>query len=588
MEFIKGMDISTLPEMLDKGFVYRDEDGTPIDPFVLIKKNGVNSVRLRIWNEPENLPESGGYCNLSDTIRMARKIKENGMSFFLDFHYSDWWADPGQQRKPKAWEGLPFQKLVEAVHDYTYTVLKTLEKEEVYPEYVQIGNEIRSGMLFPEGEVRNFPQLAQLINAGIQAVRELDAEHEEGRSMMESLSEEQFPYPEMPVTTGAGNGKGIRKNIPRVKLVIHLDQGGRYQYFENWFDKAIANGVTDFDIIALSYYPFWHGTFAEFRDCMERVIERYHRPVMAAETAHAWRLAEGGFVTEQQVRISGFPASPEGQRRVVELVMNIVASLKNGMGLGVYYWEPLDIPRPGGNGWSASMGIMTADARPTVAMSAFRFVPDARKNRLPVKVLSVIPKEEVSTIKPDFRLRSDAANECIEKNSPRTETKNGNSGQGSSDFGKWLVTEDNWTMLTDSGMGKRCALGEDRSCSSHTLAELLQELKLPKKVRILTFDGKTEIRDAAWTNAELCESGTENTVVCRNWIGTSLQAPFVLTLTGTRAELCKAPERKPTPKENFRFTIPCRWRNAGLRRRTIFRQEAFRPDWMDGIWKHRM
>ena len=130
MDFIKGMDISFLPELKELEAEFYDAEGNKKEVWELLKENGVNSIRLRIWNEPEKVTESGGYCSLEQTIAMAKQIKQYGMSFFLDFHYSDWWADPGKQVKPKAWEKLGFNELVQAVYDYTREVLLKMRKKE--------------------------------------------------------------------------------------------------------------------------------------------------------------------------------------------------------------------------------------------------------------------------------------------------------------------------------------------------------------------------------------------------------------------------------------------------------------------------
>ena len=306
MDYIKGMDISHVPMSIDEGMVIKDFDGTPIDALDLAEKYGVNSIRLRIWNEPSNVPESGGYCDFEQTLEFAQKIKAHDMSFMLDFHYSDYWADPGQQNKPEAWKNLPFDKLVQAVHDYTYTTIKDLQAGGAGPDIVQIGNEIRSGLLFPDGEVPNYEQMVRLVNAGIQGAKK------------------------------ARDAAGL----PLV--MIHLDQGGRYLYIKEWFDQAFAYGLDDFDLMGLSYYPFWHGTFTDLKNSMEHLVERYKKPIMVVEAAYAWRVTETNpFINESQVRISGLPATPENQRKVLELVMTINASLPNNMGLGVYYWEPL-------------------------------------------------------------------------------------------------------------------------------------------------------------------------------------------------------------------------------------------------------
>jgi arabinogalactan endo-1,4-beta-galactosidase len=351
MNFIKGMDISFLTELLERGACFHDKEGNRREIFELLKENGVNSIRLRIWNEPENVPESKGYCSLKHTIAMAKKIKENDMSFFLDFHYSDFWADPGKQEKPKAFKELDKEELIQAVYEYTKQVLNTLKEEGVLPDLVQIGNEIRSGMLFPDGEVPDYYGLVQLVNAGIRAVREF-----------------------------AG-----------VQVVIHLDQGGRYHYLRDWFDAAISQGLDEFDIMGLSYYPFWHGTFAELKESMVQLVKRYQKPIIIAETAHAWRKTKDGFIGEQQEKIAGFPATPEGQRKVLELVMSITASLEEDMGLGIYYWEPVVIPEEGIPGWSSNMGIFDEEAKALPALECFRFTKSKEEIINPVKIYKPEP-----------------------------------------------------------------------------------------------------------------------------------------------------------------------------------------------------
>lgn len=361
MDFLKGMDISFLQEMLEKGAKFRDKQGKEREVFQLLKENGVNSIRLRIWNEPENVPESKGYCSLNRTIEMAKLIKQNGMSFFLDFHYSDWWADPGKQTKPKAWVNLNFSELTQAVYDYTKDVLLRMEQEEVFPDFVQIGNEIRSGMLFPDGEVPNYSQLVTLVNAGIKAVKETGQVH-------------------------------------NTKVVIHLDQGGRYFYLRDWFDNALEAGLDDFDIIGVSYYPFWHGTFSEFKESLTNLVKRYQKPIIVAETAHAWRRSDDGFIGEQQERIAGFPATPKAQKEVIDLVMNITASLEENMGLGIYYWEPVVVPMEGMGGWCSNMGVFNEEGIALPALESFQFTPSMAVNKVakiyyPEQIIGVAGEE---------------------------------------------------------------------------------------------------------------------------------------------------------------------------------------------------
>ena len=306
LDYYKGMDISFLQEYMEKGMKTYDLDGTPTDPLKLAKKHGVNAMRLRIWHTPENVPESGGYCSLERTIAMAKKIKQEGFDFLLDFHYSDWWADPGKQRKPMAWENLHGTELEEAVYTYTKKVLCALKEADAMPDMVQIGNEIRSGLLFPDGELPDYASMVRLVNAGIRAAREIG-----GKELL---------------------------------IMIHLDQGGRYFYLKDWFDRAFEAGLSDFDVIGLSYYPFWHGTFNDLKETTKKLIQDFKKPIILAETAHAWRKSKNGFIDEAQEKIAGFAASPLGQRMVLDMDNTIMASLSDKMGRGIYYWEPLCIP----------------------------------------------------------------------------------------------------------------------------------------------------------------------------------------------------------------------------------------------------
>jgi arabinogalactan endo-1,4-beta-galactosidase len=338
-EFIKGADISSLPQMLREGKTYRDFSGNLQEPLKLLKQNGVNSIRLRLWNNPQNVPESGGHCGLTEVTALARQVKQAGFSFLLDFHYSDWWADPAQQNKPRDWADLPPEELENAVYDFTCHALKTLKAAGACPDMVQVGNEIRSGMLFPDGAVSNWPELARLLNSGIRAVREICG--------------------------------------PQTKVMLHLDQGGRYYYFEEWFDAALQHGVTDFDCIGLSYYPFWHGSFADFRGTLDFLAKKYQKPMIVAETAHAWRIGTNGMFSAAQEEAAGFPATPQGQRQVLELIMNLTAAAPNGLGRGIYYWEPMMMPNAHG-GWGEDMGLFQPSGMPTAGLKAFVYEPHDR------------------------------------------------------------------------------------------------------------------------------------------------------------------------------------------------------------------
>ncbi len=355
-DFYKGVDISFLPQCLDAGMKVKDLDGKEMEPFDLLQKYGVNAVRLRIWHTPGNVPESGGYCDLAHTISMAEKIKKYGMQFMLDFHYSDFWADPGHQQKPKAWEGLEYRQLKDAVFAYTRDTLLALQEKGVLPDIVQIGNEIRSGLLFPEGELPDYAGMTGLVNEGIRAARSV-------------------------------------ADSSKMQIMIHLDQGGRYFYLKEWFQHAFEEGLMDFDLIGLSYYPFWHGTYTDLKETMERLVKDYGKPIMIVESAYAWRKCENGFIDEAQEKIAGFPASPEGQHKVLDLVNGIVASLPGQMGMGVFYWEPLCLPVNGVGAWAENMGLLDESGRVLEGIHAFEFT---REKYDPMEWAKVYEPQEIT------------------------------------------------------------------------------------------------------------------------------------------------------------------------------------------------
>jgi arabinogalactan endo-1,4-beta-galactosidase len=302
--FFLGADLSYVNEMEDHGGQYR-RDGQLCDPFRLFHDFGANIVRVRLWHTPTWTQ----YSTLADVEKTIRRARALGMAVLLDFHYSDTWADPAKQLIPAAWVHInDLDTLQQALHDYTRDVLIRLHERGLMPEYVQIGNEINSEMLLPfkvgeEGAPINWPRNAALINAGIQAVREI------GRTT--------------PI---------------KPQVMLHIAQP------ENvipWFDAALAAGVTDFDLIGLSYYSHW-STFSMPRmgQAIRTFKERYGRAVMIVETAYPWTLEEADDLSNILGPISTipeYPATPAGQKQyLIDLTQTVI---DNG-GIGVIYWEP--------------------------------------------------------------------------------------------------------------------------------------------------------------------------------------------------------------------------------------------------------
>ncbi|ULC60368.1 glycosyl hydrolase 53 family protein [Flaviramulus sp. BrNp1-15] len=240
-----GADISFLPQIENREGKFI-ENGEEIDALDLLKKHGFNYIRLRVFVNPEK--EKGyspkdGFCDLEHTLAMAKRIKAAGMKFLLDFHYSDYWADPQKQFKPKAWEGLNFEELQAVVTTYTSDVLNALKTQGTLPDMVQVGNEINHGMIWPDGHIGNLDGLASLLRAGVKGVNNVDA------------------------------------SIP---IMMHIALGGQNKEAVFWLDNMIARDVK-FDIIGLSYYPRWHGTLNDLHYNLNDLLKRYNKPLNVVE-----------------------------------------------------------------------------------------------------------------------------------------------------------------------------------------------------------------------------------------------------------------------------------------------------------------
>ena len=240
-----GADISFLPQLEDRGIKF-SENGVEKDAIQILKEHGFNYVRLRIFNNPAR--DSGyspgkGFCDLQHTLQMAKRVKAAGMKLLLDFHYSDYWADPGKQYKPAAWRNLNFTDLKQALHEYTKEVITALKNQGTTPDMVQIGNEINHGIVWPEGYVSNIDSLAQLIKAGTAAVKSVD---------------------------------------PSIIMMLHIALGGQNEESVFFIDQMLSHGV-HFDVIGQSYYPKWHGTLDDLQNNLNDLVRRYGRDVILVE-----------------------------------------------------------------------------------------------------------------------------------------------------------------------------------------------------------------------------------------------------------------------------------------------------------------
>lgn len=330
--FIKGADVSMLKQIEDCGGKFY-LNGVQMDALEILKYFGINWIRLRIWNDPKDAngnPLGGGNCSADNMLVIAKRAKALGMKLLLDFHYSDFWADPGKQDKPKAWANLSFDQLKQAVYQYTYDVIKMYKDQGALPDMVQVGNEVNGGMLWPDGktwgeDAGGYDNFADLLKAGIRGVKD---------------------------AAGPDN---------QVKIMIHLANGGDNELYRRVFDNLTQRGV-EFDVIGLSYYPYWHGKLSDLIYNMNDISKRYNKEILIAETAYAYTLENGDGLNNifgtREAATAGYEPSVQNQALVIRNIANAVAQVPDGKGLGVFYWEPDWIPVEGagwktgeGNGW---------------------------------------------------------------------------------------------------------------------------------------------------------------------------------------------------------------------------------------------
>lgn len=303
-----GGDFSIMKKMEDAGGLYKI-DGVVKEGFEIFKENGYTWARLRIFHSPDLV---GPVCNdLNYTIELAQKAKQFGFKVLLNFHYSDTWADPGHQIAPAAWKDLSFQLIQDSVYNYTKSVIEAMDKSGVLPDMVQIGNEINNGMIWPHGKlwieagVTHWDELAKLLIAGIRGVKEA-------------------------------------KNGSQIPIMIHAATGGdvnaSYNFYKNIIDRKV-----EFDIIGLSYYPWWHGTFVELEANILYLSNQFTQDFSIVETAYYsnnWYPEP----TEWILSVQPYPPTEEGQYNFLlelALIINRHPRVKT-----IFYWKPdgLEIP----------------------------------------------------------------------------------------------------------------------------------------------------------------------------------------------------------------------------------------------------
>jgi len=292
LNYAVGADLSFLKMAEDSGAVFKD-NGKAEPGLKIFRDHGYNWIRLRLFHDPDRLPNDLDY-----TIKLAQEAQKRGFKFLLDYHYADSWADPHQQPTPEAWKGLPDSVLIDSVYEYTKRTIAAFRDAGVMPQMVQIGNEVRNGMLWPSGKLPDhWDTFARMLKAGINGV-------------------------------DAGRGQA-----PRPLIMIHYDQGGDAAGTRNFYDKLNSYGI-GYDIIGLSYYPWWHGNLLQLRQNLLSIVNNFDKDVIVVETAYNWR------PSEYKNQPAPFPETPEGQRSFLKTLNQTLLNISSSKIKGIFWWEP--------------------------------------------------------------------------------------------------------------------------------------------------------------------------------------------------------------------------------------------------------
>jgi arabinogalactan endo-1,4-beta-galactosidase len=299
-DFVAGADFSHLAFFESRGITYRDA-GQAQDGLAILKRQGLKCVRLRLFTSSTAQAQADPYNyinNLDYTLPLAQRVKNAGLQFMLDFHYSDTWADPGHQTKPAAWSSLTFTQLTQQMRQYNSNCVAAFKAAGAMPDYIQVGNEIIGGLLWPDGQVggaydtsAQWSKLAQLLTNAIIGIKD-----------------------------AAGS------QMPRI--VVHIDRGGDWAGTQ-WFFDHLQQQQVQFDIIGESYYPFWHGSLDNLRNCLTNAAARYRKPLIVGETA---------FPYAYSTNIYGIPATTNGQVQYVVALAKVLTGVSGGKVIGAFWW----------------------------------------------------------------------------------------------------------------------------------------------------------------------------------------------------------------------------------------------------------
>lgn len=341
--FYLGADMGWITMLEAQGQEYYNFDGEQRDPFALLPELGLNAVRLRVWVDPSKY---GNWCDLEDNIQKAHRAKEQGLDIMVDFHYSDWWADPAKQNIPAAWFDHDYETMKQDLREHTLTVLRRFKDEGLEPRWVQVGNETSNGMLW---SVATDPETGWEIK------------DEQGRTTITHSMGHLERNPEQYAGFFKAGAEAVKEVFPEAKVIVHLDNGYDKDLYNRNLDVLKAGGC-EWDIVGMSLYPYWaHQSDTTLTAqividrCMENinlVSQKYNCDVMITET---------GFEVDEQ-----YPELMDEGRDQLSQIIRRCKNETNGRCKGVFYWEPLCRPS------QYRLGAFTEDGHPTAIMQAFK------------------------------------------------------------------------------------------------------------------------------------------------------------------------------------------------------------------------
>ena len=310
LPYLSGADLSALPVYEAAGAVYRDAEGQAGDALQILADAGMRCVRLRLFVDPDM--QGIVTNNLDYTLSLARRCQDAGLEILLNLHYSDTWADPSKQFIPAAWRNLSPEALIERVQIYTHDVFQQFIHSGVQIDYVQLGNEITNGMLWPIGKVEfdgdpdradNWQTFAALLHAAHRGFEQAYA------------------------TSGQSTPKRFH----------HIECTGDLPRTE-WYVRNLMLHEIPFDAVAFSYYPEWHGSLCDLRSTLHHASSQTGKPVIVVETAYPWHPESED--SHRDVNLYPHAFSPDGQAAFLDDLDRLVRNLDHGMGRGLFYWHP--------------------------------------------------------------------------------------------------------------------------------------------------------------------------------------------------------------------------------------------------------